>query len=91
MANEELVQAFVDSLPAELPAATAEMPEAIGDRLRALIALMNGVFEGIDADEAKAIIAKATEAITAFSTGNWIGGTMAMFAAFKLFRDAKAN
>jgi hypothetical protein len=82
MSIETLVQESVGRMQA------AAGVEAIGDRLRELIAALIDNFQNIDEEEAAAILARIEAAVLAFSAGRWIVGGLALAAAFRLYRAA---
>jgi len=92
MSTEARIQSFVSEMSAGLKAAPeAASPEAIGDRITALIEALRVGFENIDETEAAEILEKLAQAGAAFAAGNWISGTLAMLAAMRLYRQAKRD
>lgn len=80
---EEIVTQSVANMMAH-PGVSTVMPEGIKDLIDNLIENLANV----DPEEAAEIMLKIEAAVAFFSSGNWLGGMMALAAAFRLYRKA---
>jgi hypothetical protein len=67
-------------------AATAEAVPMEG--IKDLIAKLTENLQNVDPEEAAEILAQIETAVAAYATGNWIGGTIALVAALRMYRQA---
>ena len=101
MSNRIIVEAAVERIQRqqeedrELMASTAVAPPVVTDQsaetregIKDLIEKLTENLANVSPEEAEAIMAKITEATAALAAGRWLVGTLALAAAFRLYRDA---
>lgn len=91
MSIETQVQALVGTVQDLEQFSSDESPEAIGDRLRELVAKLLANFEKIDTEEVAALIAQGTTMVTAFAAGRMIVGFIAFVEFMRMYRKAVAS